>query len=70
MMAWGVLSQHPYTQSIAQEHTRLTPEAQAKDVVTAILADFRGLDTLGEIIVVLIALLGVMALLVGKGENP
>ena len=41
---------------MAQAQLALAPEAHAADVVTAILADFRGLDTFGEITV--IALLG------------
>ncbi len=41
----------------------LTPAAHAKDAVTAILADFRGLDTLGEITVVALVVLGVATLL-------
>jgi multicomponent Na+:H+ antiporter subunit A len=49
--------------SVAAEHLRMAPEAHGKDVVTVILADFRGLDTLGEITVVGIALVGVEALL-------
>ena len=38
-------------------------QAHGKDVVTVILADFRGLDTMVEITVVVVALLGVAALL-------
>ena len=45
------------------DRRRLTPAAHGTDVVTVILADFRGLDTLVEITVVLVALLGVAALL-------
>ncbi len=51
--------------SVAEEHLRLTPDAHAKDTVTAILADFRGLDTLGEISVVALVLLAVVTLLRG-----
>jgi len=49
--------------SVAEDHIRLADDAHAKDVVTAIIADFRGLDTLGEVTVVAVALLGVVALL-------
>jgi multicomponent Na+:H+ antiporter subunit A len=42
---------------------RLTPEAHGRDTVTVILADFRGLDTLGEISVIVIAFAGVLTLL-------
>ncbi|WP_243638103.1 hydrogen gas-evolving membrane-bound hydrogenase subunit E [Rubrobacter taiwanensis] len=62
-VSWSTLSQPALEESVAQEHIRLAPEAHAKDVVTAILADFRGLDTLGEITVVGIALLGIATLL-------
>ena len=46
----------------------LTPDAHGKDVVTVILADFRGLDTLVEITVVLTGLLAFRALL--RRERP
>ncbi|HJQ27872.1 MAG TPA: hydrogen gas-evolving membrane-bound hydrogenase subunit E [Rubrobacter sp.] len=63
VVAWGALSQPPAGQTIAEEHVRLAPDAHAKNVVTAILADFRGLDTLGEITVLALVLLGVATLL-------
>lgn len=62
-VVWGTLSQPAAERSVADEHLRLTPEAHAKDAVTAILADFRGLDTLGEISVVALVLLAVATLL-------
>ena len=65
VVTWGALSQPPAGQTIAEEHIRLTPEAHAQNVVTATLADFRGLDTLGEITVVALVLLGVATLLGG-----
>ena len=67
VVAWGALSQPPAGRSVAEEHVRLTPDAHAKNVVTATLADFRGLDTLGEITVVALALLGVGTLI---GSSP
>jgi multisubunit Na+/H+ antiporter MnhB subunit len=63
VVAWGALSQTPAGQSVAEKLTRLTPEAHAGNVVTATLADFRGLDTLGEVTVVALVLLGVTTLL-------
>ena len=63
IVAWGALSRPAPAESVAAEHVRLTPEAHGYDVVTVILADFRGLDTLGEITVVAIALIGMAALL-------
>jgi multicomponent Na+:H+ antiporter subunit A len=65
VVVWGALSQPPAGDTVAEEHVRLTPEAHAKNVVTATLADFRGLDTLGEITVVVLVLLGVATLLGG-----
>jgi multicomponent Na+:H+ antiporter subunit A len=62
-VVWGTLSQPAAESTVAKEHIRLAEDAHAKDVVTAILADFRGLDTLGEITVVALALLGVATLL-------
>nr|MBA2511913.1 DUF4040 domain-containing protein [Rubrobacteraceae bacterium] len=48
-VVWATLSRPAVENSVAEEHLRLTPDAHAKDTVTAILADFRGLDTMGEI---------------------
>jgi multicomponent Na+:H+ antiporter subunit A len=48
---------------MAQRHLELADEAHGKDVVTVILADFRGLDTLVEVSVVAVAMLGVLMLL-------
>jgi multicomponent Na+:H+ antiporter subunit A len=59
---WGFLSQ-PAGTTVSSEHIRLTPEAHGGDVVTVIVADFRGLDTLVEITVLLTAVVGVAALL-------
>jgi multicomponent Na+:H+ antiporter subunit A len=69
VVAWGALSQPPVGQTVAEDHVRLAPEAHASNVVTAILADFRGLDTLGEITVVALVLLGVATLL-GEVAKP
>nr|MDQ3316819.1 DUF4040 domain-containing protein [Actinomycetota bacterium] len=62
-VVWGTLSRPAPERSVAEEHLRLTPDAHAGDAVTAILADFRGLDTLGEISVVALVLLAVVTLL-------
>ena len=59
---WGFLSQ-PASSTVSAEHIRLTPAAHGGDVVTVIIADFRGLDTLVEITVLLAAVIGVVALL-------
>lgn len=63
LVVWGALSRPSPEATIADEHLRLAPEAHAKDVVTAILADFRGLDTLVEITVIAAAFVGVATLL-------
>jgi multisubunit Na+/H+ antiporter MnhB subunit len=68
VVAWGALSQPPAGQTVAEEHVRLAPEAHAANVVTAILVDFRGLDTMGEITVVALVLLGVATVLGNLAE--
>ena len=62
IIAWGVLSRPAPDATMARKHLELAPSAHAADVVTAILADFRGLDTMGEITVIAIALLGALTL--------
>lgn len=59
---WGFLSQ-PSATTVSSEHIRLTPEAHGGDTVTVIVADFRGLDTLVEITVLLAAVVGAAALM-------
>jgi multicomponent Na+:H+ antiporter subunit A len=59
LVAWGVLSQPSFEESVASKYVELAPAAHARDVVTAILADWRGLDTMGEVTVLAIILLGV-----------
>ena len=60
---WAALSRPPLGSDDAAALIRLTPEAHGGDVVTVILADFRGLDTMVEITVLAIAIIGVAALL-------
>ncbi|MDY6764445.1 MAG: hydrogen gas-evolving membrane-bound hydrogenase subunit E, partial [Halobacteria archaeon] len=45
------------------------PEGGGHNVVNVILVDFRGLDTLGEISVVLMAAVGVITLLAMRGRG-
>ncbi|MGI8439020.1 MAG: hydrogen gas-evolving membrane-bound hydrogenase subunit E [Thermoleophilaceae bacterium] len=66
-VVWAALSRPAVGQSVAADQLRLAPAAHGKDVVTVILTDFRGLDTLGEITVLAIALLGTLTLL-GAGR--
>lgn len=58
LVAWGVLSRPVPFDAVFQDYVALTPDAHGEDIVTVILADFRGLDTLGEITVVGIAFIG------------
>jgi multicomponent Na+:H+ antiporter subunit A len=60
---WAALSRPTVAGNDATELVRRTPEAHGGDVVTVILADFRGLDTLVEITVLACAMVGVAALL-------
>jgi multicomponent Na+:H+ antiporter subunit A len=60
---WGALSRPAVTDADAAEHLRRAPAAHGGDVVTVILADFRGLDTMVEITVLAVAVIGVGALL-------
>lgn len=61
-MTWAILSWPAHT-ATPDRYVQLAPEAHAGDAVTAVLADFRGLDTMGEATVVAIALVGVATLL-------
>jgi multicomponent Na+:H+ antiporter subunit A len=63
LVIWGALSRPTATERVVDELVRLTPEAHGQDVVTVILADFRGLDTMVEITVIAVAVFGVIALL-------
>ncbi|MCC6944131.1 MAG: DUF4040 domain-containing protein [Thermomicrobiales bacterium] len=63
IVAWGVMSGPSTLDSVITEHIALTPDAHGSDVVTTILADFRGFDTAGEITVLGIAFLGAATLL-------
>ncbi len=63
VVAWTILSQPAPLAGIGQNYIDLTPIAHGKDIVTVILADFRGFDTMGEITVIGIAFLGIATLL-------
>ena len=68
-ISWATLSQTTTEETVAQGLLELTPEAHGKAAVTVILADFRGLDTMGEISVVALVLLGIATLL-WRGRLP
>jgi multicomponent Na+:H+ antiporter subunit A len=63
LVVWAALSRPTPTDTSASRQLALAGQAHGKDVVTVILADFRGLDTMVEITVLVVALLGVAALL-------
>jgi multicomponent Na+:H+ antiporter subunit A len=63
VVAWSALSKPVPLESITAQQIKLAPTAHGKDIVTVILADIRGFDTMGEITVVAIAFLGVSTLL-------
>jgi multicomponent Na+:H+ antiporter subunit A len=59
---WAALSRPALGPSDAAEHIRRTPVAHGGDVVTVVLADFRGLDTMVEITVLGVAIIGIASL--------
>ena len=60
---WAALSRPAATPASQPSTSRRTPDAHGGDVVTVILADFRGLDTMVEITVLAVAVVGVASLL-------
>jgi multicomponent Na+:H+ antiporter subunit A len=69
IVAWVALSTSA-PPGAGASYVRLAPDAHASDAVTAVLADFRGLDTLGEATVLAIALLGLATLLIARWREP
>jgi multicomponent Na+:H+ antiporter subunit B len=73
MLVWGTLVLPPFGTSDAVIHMHVAPryinevvrETGVPNIVTAVLADYRGFDTLGETTVIFIAGIGVMLLLGG-----
>jgi multicomponent Na+:H+ antiporter subunit A len=63
LVVWAGFSRPTPPDPTADKYLELAEQAHGADVVTVILADFRGLDTLVEISVVFVALLGVATLL-------
>lgn len=62
VVAWATLSE-PGAELVPERFRQLSESAHAKNIVAAILADFRGLDTLGEATVLFVALLATISLL-------
>jgi multicomponent Na+:H+ antiporter subunit A len=63
LVVWSAFSRPFPDGGMAERHLELAGDAHGKDVVTVILADFRGLDTLVEITVVGVAMIAVATLL-------
>jgi multicomponent Na+:H+ antiporter subunit B len=80
-LVWGTFSLAPFGAADAPIHQHVAPryiektveETNVPNVVTSVLADYRGYDTLGETTVIFTAGIGVMLLLRGLrrrgGEN-
>lgn len=68
VVSWATLSR-PAGDALPQAYLALAPTAHAQDVVTGILADFRGLDTVGESVVLTVALLGLATLLLDRWRH-
>jgi multicomponent Na+:H+ antiporter subunit A len=69
LVVWGALSRPTPRDGMAARHVELVEEAHGKDVVTVILADFRGLDTLVEVTVVAVALVALGFLLRARASS-
>jgi multicomponent Na+:H+ antiporter subunit A len=67
-LIWSTLSRTSPNAGDARAQIARTREAHGGDVVTVILADFRGLDTMVEITVLAVAVIGVASLL-HRGRN-
>ena len=73
-LVWGTFALPPFGVADAPIHTHVSPRYIADseahlmppNVVTAVLADFRGFDTLGETTVIFTAGIGVLLLLKGR----
>ncbi len=55
--------------AISAEYAERAPETGAKNIVNAIIVDFRALDTVGEIAVLLVTAIGVMSLVRVRGAD-
>jgi multicomponent Na+:H+ antiporter subunit A len=66
-VGWGALSRPPPDRPVVTELIARADLAHAGNVVTAILVDFRGLDTVGEITVLAVTLVG-LAVLLRRGD--
>lgn len=62
-VVWSALSRPSASTTVIEEQAEQSPLAHGYDIVTVILADFRGFDTMGEITVVAIVFLGIFSLM-------
>lgn len=77
-LVWGTIGLSPFGSPDAVLHKHVAPkyladsvkETGVPNVVTAVLADYRGYDTLGETTVIFTAGIGVMLLLRGRRRSP
>ena len=63
LVAWSALSRPSASTTVISRQIEQSPLAHGYDIVTVILADFRGFDTMGEVTVVAIAFLGILSLI-------
>jgi multicomponent Na+:H+ antiporter subunit B len=78
VLGWGMLGLPSFSDPQAPIHTHVAPrylasavkETGVPNVVTAVLASYRGYDTLGETVVVFTAGIGVIALLRRRRGEP
>ncbi|HWC26321.1 MAG TPA: hydrogen gas-evolving membrane-bound hydrogenase subunit E [Solirubrobacteraceae bacterium] len=68
LVVWSAFSRPVPDGGMAERHVTLADDAHGKDVVTVILADFRGLDTLVEITVVAVAMIAAVAMLAARAR--
>jgi multisubunit Na+/H+ antiporter MnhB subunit len=68
-LAWTSGVHPPDAPAGAEQLALSLPEAHGRNAVNVILVDFRGADTLGEIAVLVIAAIGVTALLRARGAS-
>jgi multicomponent Na+:H+ antiporter subunit B len=77
-LIWGTLVLPPFGVATSPIHRNVAPhyltnsikETHVPNVVTSVLADYRGYDTLGETTVIFTAGIGVLLLLRGRRRSP
>ena len=77
MLVYGTIDLPPFGAAETPMHTHVGPkylsdaikETGVPNIVTAVLADYRGFDTLGEVTVIFTAGIGVLVLLKGRAPD-